>query len=149
MADNADNLPQAESGNSNMGTRIRRYRQERNLSLNQLAESTGVSKGYLSALENEQTSTTKSRRPSAETLYSIAKALGVTMSDLLGRKLLATAITSPPPESLQKFAEADNLPQADIEMLNAIQFRGEHPKTIERWRYIYTAIRVSESMDNH
>ncbi|MGW3993192.1 helix-turn-helix domain-containing protein [Amycolatopsis sp. NPDC004772] len=149
MNENADNSTQDESSNSGMGARIRKYRQDRNLSLNQLAESTGVSKGYLSALENEQTSTAKSRRPSAETLYAIAQALGVTMSDLLGRKLLTTATASPPPESLQKFAEADNLPQADIEMLNAIQFRGERPKTIERWRYIYTAIRVSESMDNH
>ena len=148
MTEKIENSTHEDSDSSNMGSRIRKYRQERNLSLSQLAEFADVSKGYLSALENEQTSRTKSRRPSAETLYAIAKALGVTMSDLLGRKLLATT-TGPPPESLQKFAEADNLPQADVEMLNAIQFRGERPKTVERWRYIYTAIRVSESMDNN
>ena len=148
MTEKIENLTHEDPDGSNMGSRIRKYRQERNLSLSQLAEFADVSKGYLSALENDQPPKTKSRRPSAETLYAIAKALGVTMSDLLGRKLLATATTGPPPESLQKFAEADNLPQADVEMLNAIQFRGERPKTIERWRYIYTAIRVSESMDN-
>jgi transcriptional regulator with XRE-family HTH domain len=146
----AENTEEQRQDNSDPGTgaRIRRYRQERGLSLNQLAEQTGVSKGYLSTLENEQSSTTKSRRPSAETLYSIAKTLGVTMADLLGRKLLSTTPTEPPPDSLREFAEADRLPQADVAMLNAIQFRGERPKTVERWRYIYTAIRFSESMDD-
>jgi transcriptional regulator with XRE-family HTH domain len=125
-----------------VGGRIRRYRQERNLSLTQLAEEAGVSKGYLSALENNPTS----KRPSAETLYGIAKALGVTMSDLLGRKLLSTPSTHIP-EGLREFADQENLPEADVRMLSAIQFRGEPPQTKERWQYIYTAIRTSESMD--
>ncbi|MEU6848463.1 helix-turn-helix transcriptional regulator [Actinacidiphila alni] len=125
-----------------VGERIRRYRQERSLSLTQLAQEAGVSKGYLSALENNPAS----RRPSAETLYGIAKALGVTMSDLLGRKLLSTPSTQVP-EGLREFADQENLPEADVRMLSAIQFRGEPPRTKERWQYIYTAIRTSESMD--
>jgi len=132
----------ARHAEASAGARIRRYRQDRNLSLSQLAEQAGVSKGYLSALENDP----DTRRPSAETLYAIAKALGVTMSDLLGRKLLPAASTEIPP-SLREFAEEEGLPEADVQMLSAIQFRGGPPRTKERWRYIYTAIRTSEAID--
>lgn len=127
---------------SGAGGRIRRYRLERSLSLSQLAERASVSKGYLSTLENNP----EARRPSAETLYAIAKALGVTMSDLLGRKLLS-APSAKIPDSLREFADQENLPEADVRMLSQIQFRGEPPRTKERWQYIYTAIRTSESMD--
>jgi transcriptional regulator with XRE-family HTH domain len=128
--------------NASVGGRIRRYRQDRRLSLSQLAEQAGVSKGYLSTLENDP----HARRPSAETLYAIAKALGVTMSDLLGRKLLPAAATEVS-TSLREFAEDEGLPEADVRMLSAIQFRGDPPRTKERWRYIYTAIRTSEAID--
>jgi transcriptional regulator with XRE-family HTH domain len=127
-----------------VGGRIRRYRQDSQLSLSQLAENASVSKGYLSALENDP----QARRPSAETLYAIAKALGVTMSDLLGRKLLPAATTEIP-DSLREFADDDGIPQADVRMLSAIQFRGEPPRTKERWRYIYTAIKTSASLDDN
>jgi transcriptional regulator with XRE-family HTH domain len=125
-----------------VGGRIRKYRQDRKLSLSQLAEQAEVSKGYLSALENDP----DARRPSAETLYAIAKALGVTMSDLLGRKLLPAA-SQEIPASLREFADDEALPEADVQMLSAIQFRGDPPRTKERWRYIYTAIRTSEVID--
>lgn len=129
-----------------VGGRIRRYRQERRLSLSQLAEQAEVSKGYLSTLENNDDTGTQSRRPSAETLYAIAKVLGVTISDLLGRKLLTTP-NNEIPESLRQFAREEDLPEADVVMLAAIKFRGEAPRTVDRWRYIYTAIRTSESID--
>jgi transcriptional regulator with XRE-family HTH domain len=134
------------SAETGVGGRIRRYRLERQLNLSQLAEQAGVSKGYLSALENNDDTGPQSRRPSAETLYAIAKVLGVTMSDLLGRRLLTTG-SDEIPESLREFARLENLPEADVIMLGAIKFRGEAPRTIERWRYIYTAIRTSESID--
>ena len=37
--------------------------------------------------------------------------------------------------------------EADIEMLASIEFRGEKPKTPERWAFIYQAIRNSVAMD--
>jgi len=126
-----------------VGGRIRRYRQDRQLSLSHLAEQAGVSKGYISALENDP----QARRPSAETLYAIAKALGVTMSDLLGRKLLAAARIEIP-TSLREFADEQKLPEADVQMLSAIQFRGDPPRTKQRWQYIYNAIRTSEALDD-
>jgi transcriptional regulator with XRE-family HTH domain len=125
-----------------LGTRIRRFRRERGLNLSQLAHKAGVSKGYLSALENDP----EARRPSAETLYALANALGVTMADLMGRKILPAAATDVP-DSLREFANEENLPEADVQMLASIQFRGEQPRTTERWRYIYTAIRTSVAID--
>jgi transcriptional regulator with XRE-family HTH domain len=94
------------------------------------------------ALENNP----GARRPSAETLYAVAKALGVTMADLMGREL-STAAPSEVPASLREFAEEEGLPDADVQMLASIQFRGEQPRTKERWRYIYTAISTSVAID--
>jgi len=126
-----------------IGQRIRRFRQERNMTASQLAGKADISKSYLSELE---TGTGSGQNPSAPRLYNIAKALGVAMSDLLGKPI----ITQPQrerPESLLEFAATNNLPEADVEMLAAIEFRGEQPKTPERWAFIYQAIRNSVSMD--
>lgn len=139
---------EAASTHTGMGDRIRKFRNEKGLNLSQLAERAEVSKSYLSALENSDASMQAARRPSAETLYAIAQALGVTMADLLGRKTLARPDTTPP-QSLIKFANQYGLPAADVRMLSAIKFRGEPPRTAERWQHIYNAIRMSESMDKN
>lgn len=127
---------------ASIGDRIRRFRTERNLNLSRLAEQAGVSKGYLWALENDS----GTRRPSAETLYAVAKALGVTMADLMGRELSATPAAEIP-DTLRQFADEEGLPEADVQMLASIQFRGERPRTKDRWRYIYTAISTSAAID--
>jgi transcriptional regulator with XRE-family HTH domain len=112
------------------------------MTLTELAKEANVSKGYLSEIETGEGET----RLSGQKLYSIADALGVTMTDLLGRKLILEhggAI----PQSLREFAEAHKLPEADVQMLAGIQFRGDRPQTEERWAHIYSAIRSSEWMD--
>jgi hypothetical protein len=68
------------------------------------------------------------------------------MADLMGRHLSA-ATAAEIPDSLREFAEEERLPEADIQMLASIQFRGERPRTKERWRYIYTAISTSAAID--
>ena len=118
------------------------YRREKGWSLSELAARSGVSKGHLSEIESNTT-----RRPSGEKLYDIAKALGVLMSDLLGRELISQRPTSRPP-ALVEFAREHELPEADIDMLAGIKFRGEQPKTKERWAHIYSAIRGTAWMDN-
>jgi transcriptional regulator with XRE-family HTH domain len=102
-----------------------------------------VSKSYLSELENGNGS---AQRPSADVLYRLGKALGVAMSDLLGRPVIIEP-TRKRPASLVKFAKDANLPEADIEMLAGIKFRGDQPRTADRWGFIYQAIRNSEPMD--
>ena len=125
-----------------LGDRIRRYREDKGFSLSELAKRADVSKGYVWSLENEA----DHNRPSAQTLYAIAKALGVTMSDLLGEKLIVEPDWNVPP-SLRDFADEIGLLQADVQMLASIKFRGEKPKTRDRWRHIYEAIRMSASLD--
>jgi transcriptional regulator with XRE-family HTH domain len=125
-----------------LGARLRQFRTERGLTLSKLAERAEISKSYISAIENDD-----APRPSGRTLYAIAEALGVTMSDLLGRRLL-TEIDQERPESLEKFAREHQLPEADVRMLASINFRGERPQTKERWAHIYSAIRGTEWMDH-
>jgi transcriptional regulator with XRE-family HTH domain len=129
---------------SGIGKRIRRYRVQSGLSLGQLAQASGVSKSYLWALESEGTA----ERPSGAKLYEIARVLGVSMADLLGREVLLKEDTKLSiPDSLREFAKEDGVPESDVRALARIRFRGEQPKTKERWRYIYNAIRTSEMID--
>lgn len=109
----------------------------------ELAKKAKISRSYLSELENGKG---EHKSPSAHLLYRIGKALGVTMSELLGKPLI-NAPAEEPPASLLKFARESRLPKADVEMLTTIQFRGERPKTPERWKFIYDAIKASVSMD--
>jgi transcriptional regulator with XRE-family HTH domain len=60
-----------------IGKRIRRFRKERKITLDQLAEITGFSKGYLSKVEKSD------KAPPVSTLGNIARALNVTISALL------------------------------------------------------------------
>ena len=127
-----------------IGAKIKRYRQDRGMSASELAEKSKISKSYLSELENPKDAT---KKPSAEVTYAIAKALGVAMSDLLGRPIIIAPPTKPP-ASLIDFEKAHpDIPKSDIEMLSQIQFRGESPKSVERWEFIYQAIRHSTAMD--
>jgi transcriptional regulator with XRE-family HTH domain len=133
----------APSGDT-VGSRVKRFREEKGLTASELAAKAKIAKSYLSALENGDT---HPRRPSGETMYRLAEALGVAMSDLLGRPILHSA-RSERPESLLRFAEENDLPERDVEMLASIQFRGDQPQTVKRWEFIYEAIRNSKRMDN-
>lgn len=117
-------------------------REEQGISLSSLAAQSGVSKGYISTLENA----TEPKRPSGKTLYSLAEALGVTVAALLGHELVADPVGDLPP-GLQEFATSAKLPSGDVKMLASIQFRGERPQTAERWGFIYNAIRGSRDLD--
>jgi transcriptional regulator with XRE-family HTH domain len=59
-----------------LGTTIRDLRQKHKLTIAEVAEQTGISRGMLSKIENAQTAT------SLDTLVKIANALGVSMSTL-------------------------------------------------------------------
>jgi hypothetical protein len=51
------------------------------------------------------------------------------------------------PQSLREFAAASRIPRADVDMLASIRFRGDQPESMERWEYIYRAIKLSKPMD--
>ena len=112
------------------------------MSLGQLAEKSKVSKSYLWNLENRE----EDKRPSAKVLFEIAKALNVTLADLYGHGL--TVVGEPVIDpALARLADEEGLAAADVRMLASIEFRGDAPRTVERWRYIYQAIRTSRELD--
>lgn len=121
-----------------VGQRIKERREELGWSLSKLSHEANVGKGYLWSLEKGETDA----RPSGKTLYRIAEALGVTMSDLLGQQILVQASHARPAELLA-FAQREKLPETDVEMLSSINFRGKKPVTEQDWEFIYTAIRRS------
>ena len=61
-----------------VGPRLKRLRQQRDVTLTSLAASTGISKSTLSRLENGQ------RKPSLELLLPLAHAFRVPLDDLVG-----------------------------------------------------------------
>jgi transcriptional regulator with XRE-family HTH domain len=126
-----------------IGQTIKRYREEQGITASQLAAATGLSKSYISELENAPAT---ARGPSAATLYTIAKALNVAMADLLNKPVLVSRQPSRPherPATLLKFAKRFNVSEADLRVLESIEFRGEKPKSPEAWYVIYQAIKAN------
>ena len=125
---------------SRIGERIRTRREEAGLSISKLGELARISKGYLWSLEQGKVKS----RPSGDTLYKIARALGTTMSDLLGRELLVDdPVPQELPPGLAEFARSSKLPSRDVAMLARVNFRGEQPTDPEDWAFVYQAIQRS------
>ncbi|MBI2928787.1 MAG: helix-turn-helix transcriptional regulator [Verrucomicrobia bacterium] len=77
----------------NVGQKIRALRTEAGVTLPDLAEKSGVSKGFLSQLENDEKANV-----SLDTLAKVAKALGISIGALLG--LDATRAKQATPEAV-------------------------------------------------
>ncbi len=130
------------SSSEQFGERLRRERDKANMSLAQLAQATGVSKPYLVRLENEPSN------PSLQLLARIAEALDVTIADLLGgpRYRIDDDIQVTP--LLRAFADENGLSSAEVRTLASIKFRkGDEPRSIDRWEYIYNSLRLSRGLD--
>lgn len=125
-----------------LGEKIKKRRLELRLSLDELAQKSKVSKAYLSQLE-----TGKSERPSGKVLYNIAAALGISIADLLGKKLLP-ADQKDMPDNLKKAAVQYNIPENYLKILLAVSMRTskkEKELNPEDWFYLYETIkRVKE-----
>ncbi|MEU9837193.1 XRE family transcriptional regulator [Streptosporangium sp. NPDC048047] len=70
--------PALDTGAQAVGSRIRRLREERGVSLSELARRAGVGKATLSGLENG------TRNPTLETLWAVTAELGVPLALALG-----------------------------------------------------------------
>jgi transcriptional regulator with XRE-family HTH domain len=117
---------------------IRERREEIGMSLNELARTSGVSKGYLWKLEQGEGTS----RPSGRSLYKIAGALDTSMSQLLGREVM---VDSPQeiPNSLKAFAKEHSLGDREVNMLASIRYRGRQPEKKEDWAFLWDAIQRS------
>jgi transcriptional regulator with XRE-family HTH domain len=125
-----------------LSEKIRQLRKQKGLSLNKLAEDAGVSKAYLSQLENGV-----SKQPSADVLFKIASALATTIADLLDKPIRVSAtdfndIPSGLRELIDKRGEELDIREEDIRMLRNIQYRGRQPKTADEWEYVLQSIRM-------
>jgi transcriptional regulator with XRE-family HTH domain len=121
---------------------LKRLRGEKRLSQAALCREANVSPAYLSELEGGH-----GKRPSGQVLMRLAKALGVTIAELLGESVRPGASTVEPDPSLLEFARGRNLPSSDVEMLAGIRFRGDPPRTTRRWAMIYDTIVSSQMLD--
>jgi transcriptional regulator with XRE-family HTH domain len=61
-----------------VGKRIQQYRMSKRLTLQELAEKTGFTKGYLSKIEKAK------KAPPVSTLINLAKVFGISISEILG-----------------------------------------------------------------
>jgi len=75
---------------SAFGARLRRLREAKKLTLQQVADAVGCTKAYIWELEMKD-----GQRPSAERIQKIAQVLGVTMEDVMGTPMQQAPEASP------------------------------------------------------
>ena len=75
---------------SAFGARLRRYREAKGLTLQQVADNVGCTKAYIWELEMKD-----GQRPTAERIQKIAQLLGVTMEDVMGTPMEQAPEASP------------------------------------------------------
>ena len=130
---------------SDTGNRIRQLREERRMTQEQLAKAAGISKGFLSDVENNN------KNISAQSLLRIANTLGASVDYLLRGEGISPANTEPVmiPYELSEAAGELNLSYAEtLELLNAymsvVARRSNKSKrffSVEDWKNLHRAIK--------
>jgi transcriptional regulator with XRE-family HTH domain len=117
LAGSAINLPVTQY----FGDRIRELRNEKDLSLRDLAKLIGVSAPFLTDVENRR------RYPADDTLAKLAVALGTTVEDL------KTYDNRPPTKELTELADEDvGYAFAFRRIVDSVKTRGLSPQEVER-----------------
>jgi transcriptional regulator with XRE-family HTH domain len=127
------------------GERIRYIREKKKMTQDRLADAAGISKGFLSDVENSK------RNISAQNLLQIANALGASVDYLLQGEAKAPIERSPvviPPE-LSRAAEELDLSYAEtLELLTAYNSivarrsnRSQREFTVDDWKKLHKAIK--------
>lgn len=130
----------------NIGPRIVALREEKNMSLSELAREGGISKSLLHRIENQDGS-----NPELETLRKIARALEITVGELLGNEVVKNARQLPDerPDWLKnlraRLKKENKEPDEDLlDALYVLQNRkGQATATEEDWLYIYQTLERS------
>jgi transcriptional regulator with XRE-family HTH domain len=131
-----------------LGQTIRSLRLGKGWSLSELAEQSGVSKAYISDLENGNAG-----KPNIQYVYSVATALEVTLDELLGESKPKSQRAEKrksedlPPGLLELQQELD-LTTEDVELLADMNFRGHRPRDKEGWRFLLEALRMVSQRPN-
>jgi len=116
---------------------IRAIREANGLSLEQLASSVGISKGYLSVLENNM-----SKNPSYRIIFNLASRLGVSIYELLGEVFAKNDQIITIPLFLQQLAVERNarnkpIPQEHLKSLASFDLDGRRPRSKEDYELLY------------
>ncbi len=131
-----------------LGEEIRSRRLGKGWSLSDLAEHSGVSKAYISDLENGNAG-----KPNVQYVYAIAVALDITLDELLGNaaptSIRRTARKKEDlPQGLLELQEEAGLTDEDVQMLAQVNFRGHRPRDMEGWRFLLEALRMLSQRPN-
>jgi transcriptional regulator with XRE-family HTH domain len=131
-----------------LGATIRYLRTGKNWALADLADKSGVSKAYISDLENGVAG-----KPNIQYVYNIAVALDVTLDDLLKdstakeQRTRRRSSTDLPPglsELQDELAlSGDALSEDNLQKLAQVNFRGNRPRDKEGWRFVLQAIKMA------
>ena len=128
-----------------LGQTIRSLRLGKGWSLSELAEKSGVSKAYISDLENGNAG-----KPNIQYVYSVATALEVTLlgeSKPKSHRAEKRKNEDLPPGLLELQQELA-LTTEDVEMLADMNFRGHRPRDKEGWRFLLEALRMVSQRPN-
>ncbi len=127
--------------------RLQAGRKRAGLTLDQLAELAGVSKTYLWELENDFEG---AKKPSADVLLRIARALSTTIADLLAlpsvRVAESAVVLSPSLVEFRDWMEGtfgEPLSEDDLRDLALMRFRGGQPRRKEDWYDLYRLMKRS------
>jgi transcriptional regulator with XRE-family HTH domain len=96
-----------------LGARIRRLRNERELSTEEAAHLAGISSGYWGLIERS------AKKPSLKSLFEVAAALGVSVVDLLGVGAATTTAETPGTRTVRWIEGV--VAKADPEQIEAIK----------------------------
>lgn len=122
-----------------IGERIRLLIGDEEISLSELSRRSNVGKGYLWEL-TQRTEEAAKMKPSAETLYGVATALGVSVGDLLGKTLPPADDESTWPPGLATYVRDKRVPKDEARMLAGIRTRGGTPTKPDQWEQIHYTI---------
>jgi len=124
-----------------LGHKIRFLRQGRGWTLADLAAKTGLSKAYISDLENGS-----SGKPNIQYIFALAQALGTTLDELLhdttAKPLTRHKKSSDLPSGLAELQQELNLSDEDVERLATVNFRGHRPRDKEGWRFLLETLQM-------
>ena len=128
-----------------VGDRIREVRDETRMTQNRLAELTGLSKGFLSDVENSK------RNIGAQNLLKIANVFGASVDYFLRGEVADVSAVEPvviPPELSQAAEELELSYAATVELLEAHRSviarrsnRGLRRFTVDDWKQLHEAIK--------
>ena len=140
--------PQPDSARAmNLAERLRKLRDDKEMSLDDVAKKAKISKTYLWELERDEKG---AKKPSADVLLRIAEALKVSLAELLA--LATVQVKDGPvevPPSLCEFQErmdkqGEALTADDLRDLATTKFRGHQPQSADEWHQLYLLLAKSQ-----